>query len=58
MAARRAFELKEQQCSAKLQALRLRSKGRQLRAVHSVVASMDQAVKISSSVVGAKNDKQ
>eukprot|EP00435_Cladocopium_sp_Y103_P010843 s1873_g2.t2 len=43
MSAQRAFYLKEQQCSARLEALRDRCQVQQLRAVHSLVASLDQA---------------
>lgn len=43
MSAQRAFDLKEQQCSARLEALRDRCQAQQLRAVQSWVASLDQA---------------
>lgn len=40
---RRAFDLKEQECVAELQALKLRCQDHQLRAVHRVVSSLEQA---------------
>jgi len=40
---RRAFDLKEQECVAELQALKLRCQEHQLRAVHRVVSSLEQA---------------
>lgn len=43
MSAQRAFDLKEQQCSARLEALRDRCQAQRLRAVQSLVASVDQA---------------
>lgn len=43
MSAQRAFDLKEQQCSARLEALRDRCQAQRLRAVQSLAASLDQA---------------